>query len=200
MNTFHAYVSRTIANEIPTYILRYEDLCTNPADSLLELFEFLLEVPSLKGSVCEARIKAVVDRGAHAQAIYKLKSTQSKFNKHAHMFNEAQLGRVVDTLRDLNHFFGYTEHPTLENPTAFFKYDYKSEANQTALKDFNGYQRANKEHMAAMCLRAEDRAKGNFQQQVPNFVFQPTLFGPHNMLMFNTQSPLLCAPNLTYND
>lgn len=86
--SYHGYVLQTIGAAIPTYILRYEDLCNNPVASLTELMEFLMEVPSLKGSVCEARIKEVTAKGAHSQAIYKLKNSTSKYNKHAHMYNE----------------------------------------------------------------------------------------------------------------
>ena len=59
-----------LAPSIPTYVLRYEDLCNNPVGVLTELFEFLLEVPSLKGTVCEARIKALAEKGAQSQAVY----------------------------------------------------------------------------------------------------------------------------------
>lgn len=57
MANFHSIVMTSIAPAIPTYVLRYEDLCTKPVETLRELFEFLLEVPSLRGTVCEARIK-----------------------------------------------------------------------------------------------------------------------------------------------
>jgi len=55
--TFHHFLTTVSGQSIPTYIMRYEDLCNNPVHYLLELFEFLLEVPSLEGTVCEARIK-----------------------------------------------------------------------------------------------------------------------------------------------
>lgn len=49
-----------LAKEIPTYIFRYEDLVINPEPVLHECFRFLLNVPSLEGTVVEARIKEVV--------------------------------------------------------------------------------------------------------------------------------------------
>ena len=41
---------------IPTFYLRYEDLILKPEPVLRELFCFLLEVPSLDGTVAEKRI------------------------------------------------------------------------------------------------------------------------------------------------
>lgn len=46
--------------------MRYEDLVMNPVEVLTEMFEFLLEVPSLKGTVCEERIKQVAGKGTHS--------------------------------------------------------------------------------------------------------------------------------------
>ena len=70
MAYFHSHVMSVIAPSIPTYVLRYEDLCTKPVDTLRELFEFLLEVPCLKDTVCEARIKLLAERGADSHAVY----------------------------------------------------------------------------------------------------------------------------------
>jgi hypothetical protein len=41
---------------VPTYYLRYEDLVVRPNEILEELFCFLLNVPSIKGTVIEKRI------------------------------------------------------------------------------------------------------------------------------------------------
>ena len=50
----------TLAKEVPTYVFRYEDLVTDPGPALHECFRFLLNVPTLEGTVVEARIKEVV--------------------------------------------------------------------------------------------------------------------------------------------
>lgn len=42
-----------VENAVPTFYVRYEDLCINPLPVLLELFCFLLEVPSIEGTVIE---------------------------------------------------------------------------------------------------------------------------------------------------
>ena len=62
-NTFVTHISRAIGqqveamqsveNAVPTFYVRYEDLCINPLPVLLELFCFLLEVPSIEGTVVE---------------------------------------------------------------------------------------------------------------------------------------------------
>lgn len=59
MQLYHHYHMTTISQSIPTYCIRYEDLVSNPVAVLSEIFEFLFEVPSIKGTVCEARIKKV---------------------------------------------------------------------------------------------------------------------------------------------
>ena len=41
---------------VPTYYIRYEDLVLNPQAILSELFQFLLEVRSIEGTVIEKRI------------------------------------------------------------------------------------------------------------------------------------------------
>ena len=117
MSTYHGYLINTIAKEIPTYCMRYEDLVSNPVDILTELMEFLLEVPSLKGTVCEARIKKVCEVGNQSHGFYKLKTTSNKFNRNSHVYNKEQILRITESLRDLNQFFGYADHPSKTNDT-----------------------------------------------------------------------------------
>ena len=52
----HEIVLSAIAEKIPTYFMRYEDLRMNPRPVLEELFCFLLDVPTIKGTVVERRI------------------------------------------------------------------------------------------------------------------------------------------------
>ena len=56
----HELVLGKIANEIPTFVIRYEDLKIDPARSLSDLFCFLLEVSSIDDTVVESRIRTVV--------------------------------------------------------------------------------------------------------------------------------------------
>ena len=50
-------MNRTVVPTIPTYYVRYEDLILEPLSTLCELFCFLLEVPSIVGTVVEKRIQ-----------------------------------------------------------------------------------------------------------------------------------------------
>ena len=56
IKTSQEFAIKNIANQIPTYVLRYEDLKTNPVPVLMEMFRFLLNVKSIEGTVIEKRI------------------------------------------------------------------------------------------------------------------------------------------------
>ena len=47
----HDEIVNNFAKQIPTYIVRYEDLLTDPEPILDELFRFLLDVDSIEGTV-----------------------------------------------------------------------------------------------------------------------------------------------------
>lgn len=63
---------------IPTYYIRYEDLCLNPNPVLMELFCFLLDVPSIDGTVVEKRIIDYCAKGSDAAAVYKMKAQPTR--------------------------------------------------------------------------------------------------------------------------
>ena len=42
-----------------------------------------------------------------------------------HMYNESQINRIKETLKELIYFFGYANNPNEENKTSFFNYDFK---------------------------------------------------------------------------
>lgn len=50
---------------------------------------FLLDVPSIEGTVAEARMDKVVN--ADPKAVYKLKSTSSSLSRNNHMFSDEML-------------------------------------------------------------------------------------------------------------
>jgi len=66
----------------PLYIVRYEDLVTDPKETLMGLMSFLLEHKDLAGSNIERRIDEVVAKGSSAATTYKLKATTGKFDVH----------------------------------------------------------------------------------------------------------------------
>ena len=53
----------TLEPQIPTFYVRYEDMCLDAKTTLNQLFCFLLEVPSLEGTVIEKRIEDVSSKG-----------------------------------------------------------------------------------------------------------------------------------------
>ena len=59
------------------------------------------------------------------------------------MYNTEQIKRITSVLTELNHFFGYAEHPTEVNPTSFFNYDYEDPVNKDALLRFKEYLKVN---------------------------------------------------------
>ena len=46
-----------VSELIPTFYMRFEDMRTDPVSTLLDCFKFLLDVPSIEGTVVEKRIK-----------------------------------------------------------------------------------------------------------------------------------------------
>lgn len=53
----------TTEDRQPIYIVRYEDLVTDPKETLMGLMSYLLEVPDLTGTNTERRIDEVVAKG-----------------------------------------------------------------------------------------------------------------------------------------
>ena len=93
---------------IPTYIIRYEDLLVNPQPVLIELFRFLLDVPSIEGTVVEKRIKEVSNNGPESKEVYALKNKEQTLNKNRHMYSDELLKEVGDILKEFNIYYGYS--------------------------------------------------------------------------------------------
>ena len=64
------------------YIVRYEDIVTNPKETLMGLMSFLLEVKDLTGTNMERRIDQLISKGKAAVITYNLKDTTGKFDQH----------------------------------------------------------------------------------------------------------------------
>ena len=96
---------------IPTYYLRYEDLVLNPEPVLMELFAFLLDVESIKGSVVERRIQDYCAKGKKGGSVYKLKADPAKnLSRNVGMYTDYQLEYLKDECRDFLYYFSYTDH------------------------------------------------------------------------------------------
>merc|ERR1712061_212644 len=79
----HEKMINKIEKAIPTYYIRYEDLRNNPIPVLVELFKFLLDAPSIEGTVVEKRIHDEAGSGNSTKAIYKLKSSSTNLNRNS---------------------------------------------------------------------------------------------------------------------
>ena len=53
-NEFVLNSLRNSAATIPTYFVRYEDLILKPEQILIDIIQFMLDVPSIEGTVVEA--------------------------------------------------------------------------------------------------------------------------------------------------
>lgn len=73
MQFYHNYVVNNLAKSIPTFIIRYEDLVTNPVPLLTDCFRFLLDVNSIKNTIIEKRIRGVAGLNLSEKSIYPLK-------------------------------------------------------------------------------------------------------------------------------
>ena len=67
----------SISAHIPAYVIRFEDLLTDPTPILKDLFRFLLEVPSIEGTVVEQRINETCTPKNAPKSLYKLKNPGS---------------------------------------------------------------------------------------------------------------------------
>lgn len=111
-----------VADTIPVYFVRYEDLLIDPVPVLEELFCFLLEVPSVEGTVVQKRIRDSASKGTESKAVYKLKSNTKNFNKNEKNFSPENRLFVQENLSEYIYYFGYASHPEEENPTDIFKF------------------------------------------------------------------------------
>ena len=131
---------------IPTFYLRYEDLVIDPLPALTDLFCFLLEVSSIKGTVIEKRIADYLEDGSK-KAVYKLKADPKKgILRNKPMFTEAQLEMMKEKCRNFLYYFNYTDNPDGEaDPnTTYFVYDGETQHDKAKLDELhNGYLKSN---------------------------------------------------------
>ena len=77
-----------LAKTIPTHYVRFEDMRTEPAKVLKDMFCFLYEVKSIEGTILEKRIDEKCAGGSGPKSAYKLKSTSSSLCRNAHMYTD----------------------------------------------------------------------------------------------------------------
>ena len=104
-------------------VVRYEDLKLRMASVMTDVFCFMLDVPSIEGTIVEKRIEKVSNAGFAAKEVYKLKSTSTSLSRNDHMYTTEQLEKMKTILADFNHFCGYAYQDGQEKgETGFFSY------------------------------------------------------------------------------
>ena len=145
-----------ISEKIPTYYMRFEDLRTDPVSTLLDCFRFILDQPSLQGTVVEKRIKERCSLENQPKSSYKLKSTSSSLCRNQAMYSPEQIELLKEILKEYNLFYGYTNHPDINHNTAFFNYTKQSPDD---LSQFKAFQKRNEESLSEVFKVSEKNDK-----------------------------------------
>ena len=124
------------SKKTPVYYVRYEDLILNPAETVSKLFCFLLDLPSIEGTVLEQRINSVCQQGHKGAEVYKLKEGTGKLNRHAHLYSDAQIEEIKETCKDLFYYFGYAKDGE-EDASQFFSYVSTPSGARETFRDHN---------------------------------------------------------------
>ena len=120
---YHELCLKQIATGTPHYFIRYEDTTNDSQPIMTELFKFMLDQPTLNGTILEKRINETTSQSHQQRASYSLKSNVT-LNRNISLYTEAQLDYIKTELRDFLHYFGYVDLPNHpDNLTPFFKYD-----------------------------------------------------------------------------
>lgn len=127
----------SISNQIPAFVVRYEDLRKDPLPVIKDTFKFLFDVKSIEGTVLEKRIDEKCGQQGGPKALYKAKPSGTGLNRNAHMYNEKQLDRLKVQLKDFLYYFGYASHPKEENDTAFFEFATHEQEDLAQFKRFS---------------------------------------------------------------
>jgi hypothetical protein len=107
--------------KIPIHFLRYEDLVSNPSETLTSIFKFILGVDSLEGTVLQKRIDNTVAQGHIVSVTYRPKSLE--LNNHEYRFDKDLFTTISKELEKFIYYFGYVKHPTVNNPYGYFKFE-----------------------------------------------------------------------------
>lgn len=99
---------------------------------------FILGIESLEGTVCQARIKEVLNKGKKATHVYKPRS--GGINKNLKNYQPHQIEYTKYLNEELLHFFGYVDDGDSDNVTPFFNFDGKADpANVAQMNSFRSF-------------------------------------------------------------
>ena len=85
-----------------------------PEPVLNELFCFLLDVPSIEGTIVARKIKKVTASGFENKTAYALKSNSQSLSRSNHMYSQAQMEQMKTQLAGMIRFWHYdgsSSHP-----------------------------------------------------------------------------------------
>ena len=77
----------SVAKEIPTYYVRYEDLILDPTRVISELFRFLLGVSKIEGTVLEKRIVEKIQPNNEVLKRFNVNTQDNNLNKNKDMYS-----------------------------------------------------------------------------------------------------------------
>jgi hypothetical protein len=123
---YHTFVLDTLRHKVPVFFFRYEDKTTRSTETLSEMFRFIMNKPSIEGTILQQRInKVTADSHTHEKrTYYRLKSFET-LNRNISLYNKQQLDLIKSELKDFLYFFGYVNNEQdKENHTAFFNFDH----------------------------------------------------------------------------
>ena len=115
---YHAYWLHK-DHKVPVFVVRYEDLLLRPEETLCQVFCFLLNERSVKGTLIEALVQRVVHEEGRPQ-VYKPRC--GKANANQDKYSEDMRTFVFFALQDLLKSFGYINNKNAEYAsTNFFR-------------------------------------------------------------------------------
>ena len=116
---FHSYWMNEPT--IPTYIVRYEDLLSDPSNTLLDLFKFLLNEKDLEGTLIEALIEHHTKSKTMKQ-VYKTR--KGKVNDNKHLYKDDQIKQIKKLAGQVLKRLGYVnENTEINDKTGFYSDD-----------------------------------------------------------------------------
>ena len=151
---FHINVQAT-AEHIPTFYLTYEQLILEPEQTLTDMFQFMLGVDSLEGTVLQQRIRDSVAQGSQSKAVYtlKFKDQANNLSRHRSQYTDEEIALMKSELRESLFFFGFVKLPDQEHSTQFFDYD---DITDEDMARFGKFRELNKATLAACAGKAFD--------------------------------------------
>lgn len=128
------YIKMAKEQKIAMHFLRYEDLVTQPRETLTSLLEFLFKAESLEGTNLQRRMDDVLSQDPRALQVYALKDGgKVRMNKSMHLIQKKQLDLFKQKAKNCLHFFDYAEREG--NTTGFYNLEDSSDASPSDLTD-----------------------------------------------------------------